>query len=279
MRIPKYWASGEHTLTDPRGANHTFKATGWSDSSEEEARYKARKNAEKIARALVLENRRLDSYTYEDRPLREEIVEQLEFDDGKRSLITRNSYGALILNSPSTMFVDIDLPASSGGGWLGKLFSRSSETPEQAAVGRISKLAEQRSWSARVYRTAAGLRAVFLHEYFDPKSGQTEDVMRSIGADPMYLQLCQKQECFRARLTPKYWRCSADRPPSRFPWTDNLEMERYRDWEKEYNSICAPYSTCHLLTEFKHGRAVPAIEEELRVHDRYTRSAEALKLA
>ena len=48
---------------------------------------------------------------YYDRPPREEIVREIAGASGQTdAMLTRNSYSALVLNTPRLMFIDIDIP-------------------------------------------------------------------------------------------------------------------------------------------------------------------------
>ena len=62
-------------------------------------------------------------------------------------------------------------------------------------------------WGVRVYKTCAGYRGLVTHATFDPTADATLDLMRQFRCDPQYVTLCKRQESFRARLTPKGWRC------------------------------------------------------------------------
>ena len=109
MRIPAYWARGRHASVDRRGKAQTFWAWGWSFDSLTAAREEATARAKRILDYLK-SGRKLDSYDYLDRPPREEIVESIGPNDEEMAIITRNRYGALILNTASVCFVDIDFP-------------------------------------------------------------------------------------------------------------------------------------------------------------------------
>jgi hypothetical protein len=53
----------------------------------------------------------LDRYGYGECPLREEIIQPLpSYSGSELSVVTRNVYGALVLNTTNTMFVCIDFP-------------------------------------------------------------------------------------------------------------------------------------------------------------------------
>jgi hypothetical protein len=62
--------------------------------------------------------------------------------------------------------------------------------------------------SYSVYRTAGGCRVLCTSMPF-PWTTHHEwalRFMKFLGADPQYMELCGKQKCYRARLTPKPWR-------------------------------------------------------------------------
>ncbi len=50
------------------------------------------------------------AYAYGDRPLREEIVRSVAGDGERAAVVTRNSFGCLVLNTAGVLFVDVDLP-------------------------------------------------------------------------------------------------------------------------------------------------------------------------
>lgn len=113
MLVPKYWAESTHRgpLPRRRKAIHRY---GWSDASQEAAQA----HAEQRVRDAIerLENPEIkvpwqegqSRYGDEVRPICEEIIERRDPD-----VVTRNSYGALCLNTPDVLFADVDchLPA------------------------------------------------------------------------------------------------------------------------------------------------------------------------
>ena len=112
MIVPDYWA--EARLQERiNGSQVTIKRFGWSDESEGAAQAHAdARAAEAMARARRGEKvRRIDhKVAYngaEGLPIREEIIEK--HDD---TVITRNTYGALCLNTPDVLFADIDFDTS-----------------------------------------------------------------------------------------------------------------------------------------------------------------------
>src|SRR5206468_2344650 len=94
-------------------------------------------------------------------------------------VITRNSYGCLVLNTARVMFVDVDLPEPKPlGGFLKKLFSKAEKPPSDEAQNRVVLQAEKWAannpgWGWRIYRTRAGLRLLATHALFDPETASS----------------------------------------------------------------------------------------------------------
>ncbi len=99
----------------------------------------------------------------------------------------------------------------------------------------------------RLYRTFGGLRAIVMHDVMDPQSAAALDVLKLLGSDPLYIKLCKAQECFRARLTPKPWRCGCKPNPLRHPITDEKLLTWYDRWKEDYDARQAPFATCRYL--------------------------------
>lgn len=108
MIVPQYWAEArlQHRA---RGKQVTVRRFGWSDNSMEDAqRHADTRVREAFDRVLAGEKlpRLEHKQPYngaEGLPIREEIIAR-----HGDSVITRNSYGALCLNTPNALFVDID---------------------------------------------------------------------------------------------------------------------------------------------------------------------------
>jgi hypothetical protein len=294
MKIPKYWARGSHPGDDADGP---FTAYGWSFESPEEAARVAQGRAEQIYRrflegTLVEVEDSIDRYDYLDVPLREEIVDSIEHDGKELAVITRNRYGALVLNTPDVMFVDIDLSSSSHGeaneGWLDRIVALFSarkrrermEAAEKTVLHRILRWSEAHPEHAfRIYRTRGGFRLLFTSARFDPTSEEVRRIFEELGADPLYRKLTEKQESFRARLSPKYWRCGVRKPPPRYPWNEAEEERHYRDWEKEYGDAARMFRTCIYVQKIGRASEDAGALAILQLHERYTCRDAALPLA
>lgn len=282
MHFPKHWARATHTHTDLNGKRYSFTCWGWSDESLADAQRLAEDRAARLA-AKLSRGEPLNRYGYSDRPLREEQLEVYDDEAGKTlAVITRNSYGALVLNAARAMFIDIDLPEakSAGGGFLGKLFGGKQSSPEEDALERIKRWAARRPDNGvRVYRTAAGLRGLVTSYPFHPADGEAQAILRELGSDPLYITLCRAQESFRARLTPKPWRCGMPNPPSPFPHETSQAQHGHAQWLVKYETAATQYATCRLVGHYGDTRPHPEIEPIVAVHDKHALAAHKLPLA
>ena len=165
MKVPRFWVQATRLAESPAGREYKFACWGWSENSAAEASQRAEARAATFA-SRATTGEKLWRYAYSDGALREQILQVLNDDDGNAiATVTRNSYGALVLNAAQAMFVDVDLPAqtSSAGGVLGRLFGKPKPqvTPGQTALARIEQWAASNpSLGLRVYRTRGGLRVL-----------------------------------------------------------------------------------------------------------------------
>jgi hypothetical protein len=264
MKLARYWTREPGEATGADGHRVRVTARGWSNESLAAARELARSTARRLAERLVAPRAEPGQYLYGERPLPEPILREFRAgaagDPG--AVVTRNAYGALVLNARHLMFVDIDRD--------------DAERPVLAAVGRV---AEADGLAARVYKTAAGYRAIITSAHLDAGGASSEALLRQFGADPLYVRLCRLQESFRARLTPKPWRCGLRVPPVSFPFDTPREESRFRAWEADYASTAARYATCRYLATVGDARVAPGFEELIGYHDRETRATTTLPLA
>lgn len=278
MHIPKYWALGTSPAPRPTGRPAAVSCWKWSDVSVADAQRQADARAIELAQ-IARAGARLDRYWYGDRPLREEIVQTLAGGAGDESaVITRNLYGALVLNAAGAMFIDIDFAgAGTGqsapqGGVLSRLFGKARPTDvEQSTLERVQAwVAPQLGLGLRVYRTHAGLRCLVTSQTVDPAAPETIELLKSAGSDPLYVRLCQAQACFRARLTPKPWRCGLPAPPVRYPWISRQHESLFRQWQSDYERLIPVYSVCRFLRHVGPAAVHRDIQPILALHDRFT---------
>lgn len=113
MIIPEYWAEARRQVRD-RGRSITVRRFGWSDDGEEAAQSHAAARVEEALAAILAgsdlpRRERVHRYGAEGLPIREQVVAR-----HGDAVVTRNSYGALCLNTPDVLFGDVDceLPPS-----------------------------------------------------------------------------------------------------------------------------------------------------------------------
>jgi len=123
MFIPRYWSEASHREVIPPRRQVTIRRFGWSSASQEDADVHARQRLEEARAVLRAEGpdglrefrrrERVIAYSGSDGlPIREEIIAEHEAED---VVLTRNSYGAVCLNTTRAMFVDVDRTVSRAG--------------------------------------------------------------------------------------------------------------------------------------------------------------------
>lgn len=259
-------------------------------------------------------------------PIREEIVEKQT-----HAIVTRNSYGARCLNTPSVFIADIDYPENpiscalvvtgifigvAAGGAVARmaLFNEWSAAiafgvfmattvlfpwlvhtlrevsinlrggRDQIALAQIDHFVEKNpGWHLRVYRSPNGFRLIALHQLFDARSEEVESAFRALGVDPIYVVMCQKQNCFRARLSAKPWRmdftpdCNLSR--SVWPVAEELTEQRNR-WIEQYEEAAANFAACQFIKSLgAELRVDPTASSVCEFHDSQCKSDLDLPLA
>lgn len=107
-----------------------------------------------------------------------------------------------------------------------------------AARNRISAFVESHPrWNGRVYRTPNGFRLLVLHKLFHPGDREVHEFFDALKADPTYVRMCQRQNCFRARVSPKPWRMGVAQKlgPRPVVWPPRPEAMPFRQkWIANY---------------------------------------------
>lgn len=135
-------------------------------------------------------------------------------------------------------------------------------------------------YSFRLYQTKAGFRLLFTNKLFDPVGSEVESIFVGLGADRLYRLLTRKQECFRARLTPKPWRMNMDKYPPHEPGAHLVHSRRHLDWIRDYQNRSEGYQVCKFIDAFGSNiMSNPKIARIVELHDNYTLSEASLPLA
>lgn len=268
MLVPRHWASADGGATDPDGKRYRFRLWGWSQESEGDALAMARQRLADLVARITSGAPAGAAYLYGKQPLREEIVRTVgEAGSPSEAVVTRNRYGALVLNTAQVPFVDVDAPAAGG---LSRLLGRLRRAPPADPVlERIREACRASGRHAfRIYRTKAGYRVLATDLLLDPRAESTQDFLARFAADPWFMKLCKLQGSFRARLTPKPWRCGCPLPPGRHPRRDEGVQRAFEAWREAYESASGGFAACHYLETV--GAALPSSKARAVVdeHDR-----------
>ncbi len=268
MKIYKHWTVEKQTIfIDGRKGEIT--CYGGSNVSVEDARRAALEKAEKIQRKIAGEKQLFEDYEVE---IREEILQSID----DHAVITRNRYGAQVLNVEKTMILDIDKPKETGG--LGGLFKKMKDKRSRKAeiFDMVKNLAAAKysQYGFRMYETYQGARVIVLGRDFDPRDSQTKMMMDEFNCDPLYTMLCVKQNCYRARLTPKPSRMRLRGYKVKYPREGN-ESE-FQSWLSEYERLSRNFSVCKFVEQVGASHSLP---EVVQLHDEATGIGYPQKLA
>lgn len=176
------------------------------------------------------------------------------------------------------VFVLVVVALFAGGtvAWL--LFSATVANPQRVrtrerrrAEGRIRAFAASHpDWLLRVYETPNGFRVLVAHRTFEPNESAVTELFDALSTDPLYRRLCDRQQCFRARLTAKPWRMGLRpfRPrPGVWPVTDPEKLAARQAWVKEYERCRADYAACRYLHSLGEGTPDESVARVVRLHD------------
>jgi hypothetical protein len=256
MNIYQFW----HTETAKsiyQEQEINIRVYGGSNQSIEDARQQALTKVRQIERKIAGDPRAFSEYRVD---IREEIVKIIT----PQAIITRNRYGAQVLNVENMLIMDIDEPKL---GFFDLFRGYDPNQNKSKIVEMLRKLAQKapyRQWVYRIYETNKGIRVIVLGEVFDPKSPASQKIMLDFNCDPLYAHLCQKQACFRARLTPKPTRIEMKGRRTTFPFPrTSTEEQAFQEWLALYTKASQPFAVCRLLEQIGYG----SLPETVQIHD------------
>ncbi|MCC7119272.1 MAG: hypothetical protein IT310_12165 [Anaerolineales bacterium] len=267
MRIYKYW-SAEKSQIEIQGEMKPLTTYGGSNASLDEAAAKAREKMEKVKRQIRGERNLFEDYESE---IREEILQALD----ERTIVTRNRYGAQVLNAETLMFLDIDKPKPAGFAGLFKKSSAGSAKDQIYEMTRKLAATKYPTLTFRIYETFQGARVIVLGKDFNPRDRATLEMLNEFNCDTLYTLLCQKQACFRARLTPKPYRINLKAYKVNYP-RDNSDAA-FAAWLQSYEQASRNYSVCRFVEQI--GSSGLSLPEAVRLHDEITGAMQKAPLA
>ena len=281
MLIPRHWARATGSADDPKGKRFDFQIWGWSENNVSEAAQLAKRRLREACDRITRGALGQEAYFYGKAPLREEIVRTVGLPSSEAAaIVTRNRYGALVLNTARIPFIDVDVPEPGAFEGLRRLFGGKRATAQEKVLERVREACGRfPRTSFRIYRTAGGFRLLATDLLIDPQSPEAQGMLSAFEADPFFVKLCKLQSSFRARLTPKPWRCGCGLPPSSYPREDPSTQQKFATWLGKYESAIASRATCAHVESLGPGRTLPEVTPIVREHDQACRVGEALPLA
>ena len=136
-------------------------------------------------------------------------------------------------------------------------------------------------WHLRLYRTPKGLRALVMHRTFDPGEPAVAECFQALGADPVYVRMCQRQRCYRARVSPKPWRIGVRKHLKPHPGVWPIRPERMPDrqaWVKAYEEAARKFASCHFVTKLGSSAATDETQAVQLVHDQLCQAGTTLPM-
>lgn len=268
MNIPPYWVRAERRIGD-----YTCRLNGFSHSSMQAAWKMLQQHADIMQkffastptaasaqrmRAALRKLRGQDGDTYEAC-----LLEPVWRAVNAENIITRNRYGALVINSTDTCFADVDTAPASLWELVKGLFGAGTP-PERRLLDVMRQIhVEHPDLSMRLYRTAKGWRVLLSGAGVELGSPLVDTLFSRLHVDPLYSGLCRRQACWRARVSPKPWRLNLPRCPR--PASSEEAPAALAEWVQEYERACEGRAVCRLVESFgpRMQGEIPALHDEL----------------
>ena len=132
-----------------------------------------------------------------------------------------------------------------------------------------------------LYETPSGWRLLALHRTYDPTSPESRALLEALGSDRAYVQMCELQACYRARVSGKPWRMNVRHiRPRPGVWPVHPDRRALRDaWVEEYEAAAVNFAACRHLEDLGTGRVHPRCAEVQRIHDELSKARTDLPLA
>jgi hypothetical protein len=279
MKISKYWYKENSHTTDNEGNEYNLNCWAGSAISEQDAQEKAYAKMQNwIAR--LAKGQALGDYEYQTGEIREQLIEAI-YNDNQQLIaaITRNRYGALILNTDAVVIADVDIKRKTVGEFFMRLFGKKIDKRSQCLANIQACHTNYATLNFIIYQTYAGFRVIITDYYHSPNPTQTTALFKDLGADELYAKLCRVQACFRARLTPKPWRCQSPVPPHRFPRLTIEQQTAFANWQCAYEIHSQHYAVCYKLMQLGQQAIDSEIANIIALHDSYVLKPKVVPLA
>ncbi len=235
MKYFKYWVEEKQLITID-GRPEEIKLLIGSQVSKGEAKREALSKAKEIEERIARRGRK-EEYEVGIREYVADIIDE-------SNVVSVCRYGAKILNTDEYTVLDLDDYRKS----FWDIFKRRDKLTKKERIVRkfeenIKRFPELGA-DFRIYETAKGIR-VIGKSYVDPAARQNIGMMRKMGVDWLYIILSGKQQCYRARLSPKPYRLGIKTMKIRSPLV--CETEEYKAWAQMYEKASEDYAVVRII--------------------------------
>ncbi len=252
MKTYRHWAEVVEDL-EVGGALQRTRVCAGSNHSEAEAQDEARRRLAWVRLRIAGEAPPRREAGYEA-DIREPVLEALS----EEAVITRNRYGAQVLNCARLPILDVDHPPLRFRDWFSRKTPEWAEGRMREALGQLGRKPGLGHLGFRLYATAQGFRVIVLGQEALPSESVMPRLVRALHVDPLYWTLCRKQACYRARLTPKPHRIQVPRLRLPFPLPEDRRPD-LEAWLETYETRSHRFATCRFLGAFGPEPAHPLV--------------------
>ena len=139
------------------------------------------------------------------------------------------------------------------------------------AIARVEAFSKAHAdWGMRLYNTPNGLRVLLTHREFAPTEPEVQQCFSALQCDPVYVAMCQRQQCFRARVSPKPWRIGMKERlrPRPGTWPVKPSWLPIRDvWIQKYEALAASYASCRFVAQLGEQAVAASLRDVVEWHD------------
>jgi len=141
-------------------------------------------------------------------------------------------------------------------------------TVKQVTQQLAEWIRQDRDAGFRLYRTPAGFRIIVTHKTLAPTGAEVARLFEHLHADPHYVKMCVRQQCFRARVSAKPWRAHVYDHMKGGAWpVSEDKMAQRAHWIRLYEREAALWSACRFITTAG-ATAMPAeVSAAVQLHD------------
>jgi len=252
MKYYKFWVKESVNIQVGETTERLTMLAGSNQSVEDARRELA--NQSRFVEQKINGEASADDYQVAIKEYVEQVIDEA-------NIITICRYGAKILNTCQYTVLDLDdYPID-----FFDMFRALRKLPkkERIVAKFLQRLAKHPELGTdfRIYETTKGVR-VIGKKYIEPTGKGYAALMRSLRVDWLYIVLSQKQQCYRARVTPKPYRMKIKTIKVTSPL--DCETQTYQDWAQDYAVAAQRYSVVKLIQSLG---ADFAREPLIRLHD------------